>query len=81
MGAICRECNKDMLLVDSCVEVPVKTINGDVLEPIKYNILESNHERCHDCGVKLGGYHHRGCDMERCPNCSEQLISCGCWED
>jgi hypothetical protein len=34
--------------------------------------------RCHDCGVKVGGYHHPGCDDEECPNCHMQLISCGC---
>lgn len=25
--------------------------------------------RCHDCRVKIGGLHHPGCDMERCPVC------------
>ena len=39
-----------------------------------------NRRRCHDCGIlnKKGNTHHFGCDMERCPNCKEQLISCGC---
>lgn len=26
-------------------------------------------ERCHDCRVKIGGFHHPGCDVERCPIC------------
>ena len=30
------------------------------------------------CGVKEGELHELGCDMEICPFCSEQLISCGC---
>ena len=34
--------------------------------------------RCGDCGVKAGHNHHPGCDMERCPKCHHQLISCGC---
>ncbi len=34
--------------------------------------------RCHDCNIAPGGYHHPRCDMEECPRCGGQLISCGC---
>ena len=39
-----------------------------------------NNKRCHDCNIlnKKGNVHHFGCDMERCPKCGGQLISCGC---
>ncbi len=33
---------------------------------------------CHDCHAKEGEYHLPGCDMERCPFCGGQLISCNC---
>ncbi len=33
---------------------------------------------CHDCGVKEGQIHKFGCDMERCPFCGMQLITCDC---
>ena len=34
--------------------------------------------RCGDCDVEEGHLHELGCDMEKCPFCGWQLISCDC---
>jgi TIR domain len=32
---------------------------------------------CHDCAALVGQYHVFGCDVEECPMCGDQNISCG----
>jgi len=75
--AICNGCKREMLETDGCDCLPFKFPEG-VIQPIK-NKGEDG-ERCHDCNCKIGEYHHPGCDMERCPKCGGQVISCGCKE-
>src|SRR3954447_17239662 len=33
---------------------------------------------CPDCGAGPGEFHELGCDIEQCPYCGGQLISCDC---
>jgi hypothetical protein len=74
--AICKHCNQDMLNVDDCsLNRHVEFEDGRVLPAIPWQ----RGERCPDCGVTWGHYHHLGCDHEVCPACAGQLISCECW--
>jgi predicted Zn-ribbon and HTH transcriptional regulator len=80
--ARCPDCKGEMDeskkgCVDSCIVKQI-SIGGKVY---KRNTTQfDNNKRCHDCGIKnkKGHVHHFGCDMERCPKCKGQIISCDC---
>ena len=76
--AICDWCKQDMLKVKSCpANTEVEFPTGEVLPAIPFE----GPGRCHDCYVVAGAFHHPGCDMEVCPKCGGQLISCDCLDD
>lgn len=84
--AICNWCEKEMSGnegADSCIANNfVLFPDGEKLLPIPYDPdYGDEDQRCHDCNIKRGGFHHPGCDMERCPKCFCQLISCGCLDE
>ena len=51
------------------------TIAGQSYPRIPY---DKTGQPCHDCRITAGKLHVPGCDMERCPACGRQAISCGC---
>ena len=79
--AECKWCENEMSgenAVASC------EWNTRVLFPDKtwdFSVPYADSERCHDCNIAPGGFHHPGCCLERCPKCGGQLISCGCLDD
>lgn len=67
----CSTCSQEMTDGVSCVVE--KFPDGSM--PLK-----NTEDPCHDCAAPVGGFHHPGCDTERCPKCEGQAISCGCFE-
>jgi hypothetical protein len=60
-------------------------IGGRSFERIRYGNepedWDANKRPCHDCRVIKGEYHVVGCDVERCPRCTGQAISCDCLDE
>jgi len=78
-----QDCNREMLLAASCGARLVE-LAGERDERLPYRPPGSQRDlasRCHDCGIRPGGFHHFGSDMDRCPRCGGQLCCCSCWPD
>ncbi|KKL97001.1 hypothetical protein LCGC14_1838840 [marine sediment metagenome] len=81
--ATCEHCKEDMLKVRSCpTNHHLVDDQGTIWETIPFILFREREGRlsngCHDCNVQIGARHHHNCDMERCPKCGNQLISCDC---
>jgi len=74
--AICPDCGQEMHTADTCTKTQI-VLAGQTYERSREHFGEPS-GRCLDCGIKHGGVHHLGCDVERCPKCGLQLIGCDC---
>ncbi len=83
--AMCPQCEGEMMDEISCLSDPI-AIGGDFFEPIRGG-EERRSSRwvidfpCRDCRTPIGGVHHPGCCVERCPACLGQALGCPCFGD
>lgn len=81
--AICRICGQEMKVAKGCLASHL-IHKGTPYERIKFmgtggeGKADSPGSRCPDCDAQIGQYHHMGCDLEICPICGGQLLSCKC---
>ena len=58
------------------------TLKGKSVPRVRYGDEQedwrANTVPCHDCQVLKSELHVPGCDVEECPVCGRQLISCDC---
>lgn len=65
---------------------PIVVIKGKKLRRLTYGEEVRGRDfeyprNCHDCAATAGQFHGPGCDVEQCPNCGRQFISCDCEVD
>ncbi len=80
---ICPACGQDMRDAESCGGPKIQ-VAGQVYDRVRFGQETENRwedfDACPECGVSHGGLHHPGCDIEECPRCRTQYLSCDCGE-
>lgn len=68
--------------IQAAQQVASYTLNGKAIPRVRYGSEQDDWHAdripCHDCRVLKGEFHVPSCDVEECPACGGQLISCDC---
>ena len=77
--AMCTWCHQEMRTARTCT-VGVFHVAGRPITMVAFGREQwrPKPSRCGDCGVARDGWHHPGCDLQECPVCAGQMLSCGC---
>ena len=84
----CKYCDREMCDADGCRTMEIEFPDGTKMQPVLFGqepdkwydeSIPKEEVRCGDCACRLGFPHHSGCDVERCPKCGGQFISCSCY--
>jgi hypothetical protein len=83
--AVCAHCGGETTEGISCLTDPV-VVDGRAYAPVRFGQEPGPRHRyepeeCRDCSTPVGGVHHLGCCVERCPACHGQAVSCACVTD
>lgn len=77
--AVCKYCDQEMTLGNGCTVEEFHFEDGWIPR-IRFGDERPrwSGQQCGDCGVPRGALHHPGCDIESCPRCRQQALSCDC---
>jgi hypothetical protein len=81
--AICTSCQQEMHDKVGCTKTAFQDFDDNqprqrIPFGTEVNAIGKNAENCPDCLVPCSALHHPGCDIEQCPRCNGQAVTCGC---